>query len=151
MQNTIEETRQYLKEKFGEPYDKVVNGYRMRFENIQLNNFNRLLKELKRAIQKFEIQTYEEAIIVVCDYVKTDDGQNLDKIATRLKNLLDRRGNGNVKCDRETFVKFFTEIVEYSKSPDYNPSVIVNFFDYSFKINKYSLNNKCHNIRGLSI
>ena len=40
--NKIEETKAYLIKEHGEPVDKIVDGRRYRFENVELQNFEKL-------------------------------------------------------------------------------------------------------------
>ena len=43
MNERIEETREYLIEKYGEPVEKMVDGRKYKFINTSLNNFNELI------------------------------------------------------------------------------------------------------------
>lgn len=142
MEQYIEETKKYLIKKYGEPCEKLENGYKVIYKNLQLEAFELLIKVLKKAIKIYEIENYETAVMAMCDFAKNDDCGDLEKTAKRIKNLVSHKDSGLTKCGKDEFQKFFNELTEFANSKDYNPARIIIYLEQSFKVKKYSFNDK---------
>jgi len=142
MEKYIEETEKFLIEKYGEPGEKIENGYKIKQVNLQLDAFRVLIKALKKAILVYEIENYETAMMVICDFAKNDDCRDLEKTAKRIKNLVSHKDSGLTKCGKKEFENFFNELTVFANSKDYNPARIIIFIEQSFKVKKYSFNDK---------
>jgi len=135
--NKIEETKAYLIKEHGEPVDKIVDGRRYRYENVELQNFEKLLQLLDKAseIVNFELtETHKNAI---CDFVRYENPMDVEIVIDKLQSMI-KQWNKKVGFLRGNFKKMFNKIEEDVTGLKYNPKNVMSYFVEYLRCSQYS-------------
>ena len=146
MDERIENTRQYLIEKYGEPIDKVVDGRKYKFINIELESFDKLIKALKDVASILKVDLKEEHINAFCDFALIEVQPNVLNVAT----ILEKHVNSWQKkgcLSKKPVIYLLNEIETFYNDKAYKPRYLMSMFVEYIKcvdvrkkeIHKYSL------------
>ena len=128
MQKTkIEETRKLLIDKYGEPKIEIRDGKKYRFENIELNNFDRMIFLFQSLSNAFQIELKKEHIDVICDFAITEVQPNVVNVIHKLERYVKERER-KINYGKKPLSNLLECFEEYKNDKDYKPTFIMNYF-----------------------
>lgn len=125
--NKIEETRKFFIEKYGEPYEKMVDGRKYRFINVELQNFDKLTKLFQEVAASFEIGLKEELIAVICDFAKAEVQPNVVNVINKMERLAKERKN-KINFGKKPFTRLLQSLEDFYNGESYCEKYIMNIF-----------------------
>ena len=132
MDERIENTRQYLIEKYGEPVEKVVDGKIYKYINSCLESFDKLIKALKDATRILKVDLKEEHINAFCDFTLVEVEPNVANVAKKLEKYV-KSWESKGSLSKKPVVNLLYEIEEFYNSEKYKPRYLMSMFVENIK------------------
>lgn len=140
----IEETKKYLKEKYGYPSEQKIGTMTYKTINQYLNVFVNLSDALVKCCELLELEDCENAIKIICEYCKNADPINMEIISNRLTRL-EKEFSNKVFFSKKRFIKLIQELNEVADKKSFNSHCVINYFVEHLKIRAVSYNIKNNN------
>ena len=126
MHTKIEETRNYLIKKFGEPKVEIRNGMKYRFENVELKNFDKLITLFQKLTTTFKIELKKEHIDVICDFAITEVQPNVVNVINKLERFAKEKEN-KINFGKKPLTNLLQCFEDLQNGKDYKPQYIMNY------------------------
>ena len=140
----IEETKNYLIERYGCPSERKIGTLTYKTINQYLNVFIKLSDALVECCELLHLEDNEKAIKIICEYCKNADPINMDVIANRLV-VLAKYFSNNRNYSKKHFIEMIQELNEVADKKDFNAHCVINYFVAHLKIKAVSYNIKNNN------
>lgn len=137
----IDEIRQYLIEKYGEPIEQKIGNYTYKKINGDLNTFNRFISAILNCCDLVGLDNVEKQINAICEYAKIENPNNLETIAERLE-VFAKEFSKKVNFSRNRFKNMMLDLGVDLEKADFNPKCIINYFVQYLRIRSIDYNIK---------
>lgn len=138
----IENTKQYLIQKYGEPTVKKEGNYTVRTINTYLDSFINLSETLIKILDYLKMEDVDTQVALICEYAKTAEYINMDNITKTLKSMLRNWKSGKDTRRKVEFYNLFKDLEELSKSKNPNPGCVMNYITARLRCDRYTTNLK---------
>lgn len=142
MYEKIEQTENYLNEKYGAPIEYREGNMTIKHINLYLNSFKNMIKAFTQALDYVEYEDVELQIELLCEYAKNAEYIDLDNIAKRLNYLIKMWKNDREKNAKNYFINLLDDLAKNYDKINSNCDLIINYFAYHIKCNQRKTNIK---------
>lgn len=133
----IKETQEFLIKKFGAPVEKMLDGRKYRYVNIDLDNFNELMDLCHTLSIKIDTPLNETHIAAICDFAKNEVQPNVRNVNKTLNRIIKELDLG-MHFGRKMFKDLLNDLETFYNSEKYSPYYTMNLFVKNIKCSKFS-------------